>query len=107
MYFLTNKYIRKILLEYKYSLIYLCNILNLNLNYSSLSTFCYSKLSLVYSCCGCGSYNLQPLGVVKQHPEKPNVDKFSLPHAPSISPNCVHCGQKQHVCIEVLIYIKQ
>lgn len=56
-----------------------------------------SKLSMVFSCVGCESVTLQPLGLVHQHPEKPHIDKFSLPSAPPVGVTCEHCGHKHRL----------
>ncbi|KAI4456709.1 n 2 n 2 -dimethylguanosine trna methyltransferase [Holotrichia oblita] len=55
-----------------------------------------SKLSSVYHCTGCGSFALQPLGIVKKNEEKKH-DKFCLPTNVPVDKKCEHCGQAYHV----------
>ncbi|XP_064213539.1 tRNA (guanine(26)-N(2))-dimethyltransferase [Tribolium castaneum] len=54
-----------------------------------------SKLSMVHHCTGCGSYVLQPLGVIKTN-EKTKQMKYGLPTRgfPNI---CEHCDHPFHV----------
>ncbi|XP_077284881.1 tRNA methyltransferase 1 isoform X2 [Arctopsyche grandis] len=58
-----------------------------------------SKLSMVYQCVGCDSFILQPLGIFKPNPtaKLPDNMKACLPHTPTVSPNCDHCGHKYHM----------
>nr|XP_022916362.1 probable tRNA (guanine(26)-N(2))-dimethyltransferase isoform X1 [Onthophagus taurus]XP_022916363.1 probable tRNA (guanine(26)-N(2))-dimethyltransferase isoform X1 [Onthophagus taurus]XP_022916364.1 probable tRNA (guanine(26)-N(2))-dimethyltransferase isoform X1 [Onthophagus taurus]XP_022916365.1 probable tRNA (guanine(26)-N(2))-dimethyltransferase isoform X1 [Onthophagus taurus]XP_022916366.1 probable tRNA (guanine(26)-N(2))-dimethyltransferase isoform X1 [Onthophagus taurus]XP_022916367.1 len=55
-----------------------------------------SKLSTVYHCGGCGSFELQPLGVIRKN-EKNGQDKFCLPTWGGVGEKCVHCGHSYHV----------
>lgn len=51
-----------------------------------------SNMSMVYQCCGCGMFTLQPLGNTI---EKDNGNcAFSLPVGPPVSTLCVHCKHK-------------
>lgn len=54
---------------------------------------------MVYQCVGCDSFVLQPLGIFKPNPtaKLPDNMKACLPHTPTVSPNCDHCGHKYHV----------
>lgn len=55
-----------------------------------------SKLSYVYHCTGCGSFHLQPLGLLKIN-EKTKQTKFALPTGPFVEKLCKHCNHPHHV----------
>jgi tRNA (guanine26-N2/guanine27-N2)-dimethyltransferase len=54
-----------------------------------------SKLSTVYHCTGCGSFVLEPLGVIKFN-EKNQQIKYGLPTR-SLGGSCQHCDHPHHV----------
>lgn len=53
---------------------------------------------MVYQCNGCGSVTYQPLGQIKVTGEKGKEKKsYSLPSAPCVDKQCIHCDGKHHV----------
>ncbi|CAH0564277.1 unnamed protein product [Brassicogethes aeneus] len=59
--------------------------------------FSTSKLSYVFNCTGCDSFELQPLGVLKKNEKNPKNVKFSIPTGPSVNKKCQHCNQSYHM----------
>ncbi|XP_074027535.1 tRNA (guanine(26)-N(2))-dimethyltransferase isoform X2 [Leptinotarsa decemlineata] len=59
--------------------------------------FTTSKLSQVYHCTGCGSFTLQPLGILKTNEKHKNQVKFAIPTGPPVSQKCEHCGHSHHM----------
>lgn len=58
--------------------------------------FTTSKLSHVYHCTGCDSFQLQPLGAIRTN-SKNNQPKFAIPTGPPVSNICEHCGNPHHI----------
>ncbi|KAJ3644543.1 hypothetical protein Zmor_022268 [Zophobas morio] len=54
-----------------------------------------SKLSMVYHCTGCGSFQLQPLGTMRIN-EKNRQMKYGLPTKPP-GGSCEHCNHPYHL----------
>ncbi len=54
-----------------------------------------TKLATVYTCVGCGDWNLERLA--NKVPTKGGHYKFTPPHGPAIPAKCPHCGFRYHV----------
>lgn len=57
--------------------------------------FFFSKTSMIYQCCGCESFLLQPFGRSSVTPN--GGTKYQNAFAANISSNCDHCGCRYHV----------
>ena len=53
------------------------------------------RQSMVYSCTGCGSFALQPLGI--KTPTKGNNFMVHPSKGPPVGPRCEHCGHSHHM----------
>lgn len=56
----------------------------------------FSKLSFVYECVGCETFNLHPLGVLKPS-KNPNILKSVIPVGLPVNQECEHCGHQFRV----------
>lgn len=58
-----------------------------------------SKQSMIYQCCGCNTFTLHPLGVLKKHPKanRPDQVKYGLPTGLPVGQKCEHCAHTHHV----------
>ena len=54
-----------------------------------------SKMAMVYSCVGCGSFSLQRIG--EMIPTKGNNCKYSPASGPPVTDKCEHCGCKHQM----------
>ncbi|XP_065355477.1 tRNA (guanine(26)-N(2))-dimethyltransferase [Calliphora vicina] len=65
----------------------------------AMCKFSMSKQSMIYQCCGCDTYTLNPLGTIKPNPtpSNPNQVKFGIPTGPPVGLSCEHCGHKHHL----------
>ncbi|KAL0279521.1 UNVERIFIED_CONTAM: hypothetical protein PYX00_001059 [Menopon gallinae] len=57
-----------------------------------------SKLSMLYNCTGCGTMNLQPLGIVNVSCDENQTKRsYKLPPAPVVDKLCSHCNGKHQL----------